>query len=425
MTKHANHRTSVSALMGTTVVDAQGSAFGHVREFAVAPTVDASHVYGMVVKLTSAKRGDRPSLVPVAELQLTDGGQMQLRPTATPTTLSDDETYLLLERDLLDQQIIDIHGHKVVRVNDVDLTWELPEEGSPDLTLRICEVEVGMRGAVRRLLKGLPASSVDRIAARFSASIIPWDFVDLIDRDPSRRVRLKIEQDRLSQMHPSDIADILEDLAPAERHAIFLSLDEEVAAEALEEVGPKMQQSLIESLDSEQIAGIVEEMDPGAAADLLSELSDERSDAILEEMDPEERQEVEDLLEFSGDSAAGRMTTEYIALPKAAVVRQGIEALREFEGDIETITDVYLLDEEERIVALIPLVQLLLAGAEAPLADLPHGHLVSCDVDANGKKVAELFDKYNLRALPVVDHEKHLVGVIHAEQVIALLRGKG
>jgi magnesium transporter len=424
MTKHANQRTSVSALMGTTVVDAQGSAFGHVREFAVAPTVDASHVYGMVVRLTSAKRGDRLSLVPVAELQFDDAGQMRLRATASPTTLSDDETYLLLERDLLDQQIIDIHGHKVVRVNDVELVWEPPVEGSSDLTLRICEVEVGMRGAVRRLLKGLPANSVDRISARFGASVIPWDFVDLIDRDPARRVRLKIEQDRLSQMHPSDIADILEDLAPAERHALFLSLDEEVAAEALEEVHPKMQQSLIESLDSEQIAGIVEEMDPGAAADLLSEMSDERSDAILEEMNPEERQEVEDLLEFSGDSAAGRMTTEYLALPEAAVVRQGIEALREFEGDIETITDVYLLDEEERIIALIPLVQLLLAAAEAPLVDLPHGHLVSCDVDANGKKVAELFDKYNLRALPVLDHEKRLVGVIHAEQVIALLREK-
>jgi magnesium transporter len=424
MTKHANQRTSVSALMGTTVVDVQGSPFGQVREVAVAPSVDSAHVYGIVLKLTSSKRGDRPSLVPVAELQLTAAGQMQLRATATPITLSDDETYLLLERDLLDQQIIDIHGHKVVRVNDVDLTWECSEDGSKDLTLRICEVEVGMRGAIRRLLKGLPASSVDRIAARFGASIIPWDFVDLIDRDPARRVRLKIEQDRLSQMHPSDIADILEDLAPAERHALFLSLDEEVAAEALEEVHPKMQQSIIESLDSEQIAGIVEEMDPGAAADLLSELSHERSDAILEEMNPEERQEVEDLLEFSGDSAAGRMTTEYIALPKAAVVRQGIEALREFEGDIETITDVYLLDEEERIVALIPIVQLLLANAETPLADLPRGHLVSCDVNATGKKVAELFDKYNLRALPVVDHEKHLAGVIHAEQVIALLRQK-
>jgi CBS domain-containing protein/sporulation protein YlmC with PRC-barrel domain len=424
MTKHANHRTSVSALMGATVVDAQGSAFGHVREFAVAPAVDASHVYGMVVKLTSAKRGDRHSLVPVAELQLNDAGQMQLLVTASPTTLSDGETYLLLERDLLDQQIIDIHGHKVVRVNDVDLVWEAPEGGSTELTLRICEVEVGMRGAVRRLLKGLPADSVHKIASRFGTSIIPWEFVDLIDRDPARRVRLKIEQDRLSQMHPSDIADILEELAPAERQALFVSLDEQVAAEALEEVRPRMQQSLIESLDSEQIAGIIEEMDPGAAADLLSELSDERSDAILEEMDPEERQEVEDLLEFSGQSAAGRMTTEYVALPEAAVVGQGIEALREFEGDIETITDVYLIDEEERIVALIPLVQLLLAAAETPLADLPHGHLVTCDVDANGKKVAELFDKYNLRALPVLDHDKRLVGIIHAEQVIALLREK-
>jgi magnesium transporter len=225
-------------------------------------------------------------------------------------------------------------------------------------------------------------------------------------------------------MHPSDIADILEELAPAERHALFASLDEEVAAEALEEVGPRMQQSLIESLDSEQIAGIVEEMDPGAAADLLSELSDERSEAILEEMDPEERQEVEDLLEFAGDSAAGRMTTGYIALPAASIVADAIQTLRDFEGDIETITDIYLIDEDEHIVALLPLVQLLLAPVETPLADLPHGHLVSCEVDATGRKVAELFDKYNLRALPVVDREKRLVGVVHAEQVIALLREK-
>jgi Mg/Co/Ni transporter MgtE len=223
-------------------------------------------------------------------------------------------------------------------------------------------------------------------------------------------------------MHPSDIADILEELAPAERQALFISLDEEVAAEALEEVKPRMQQSLIESLDSEQIAGIVEEMDPGAAADLLSELTDERSEAILEEMDPEERQEVEDLLEFSGNSAAGRMTPEYIALPTTAVVDQAINALRDFEGDIEMITDIYLLDEEERIAGLVPLVRLLLAKADASLDKLPHGHIVTCNVDANGRKVAELFDKYNLHSLPVVDHEGKLVGVIHAEQVIALLR---
>src|SRR5882757_11406944 len=288
MTKHSNHRTSVSALIGSPVADASGGTFGHVREFAVAPSIDAAHIHGIVIKPASAKRGDRHSLVPVTHLRLTSTGGMQLRETANPTPLPDDESFLLLERDLLDQQIIDVHGHKVVRVNDVDLVWENYEENGAEndraLSLRISEVEVGMRGAVRRLLKGLPQEPVNRISARFGASCIPWDFVDLIDRDPSRRVRLRVEQDRLSKMHPSDIADILEDLAPPERHALFLSLDEEVAAEALEEVKPRMQQSLIESLDSEQIAGIVEEMDPGAAADLLSELTDERSDAILEEI---------------------------------------------------------------------------------------------------------------------------------------------
>ena len=412
--------------MGSAVVDAKGGTFGHVREFAVAPSIDAAHIHGIVVKPASAKRGDRPSLVPVTQLQLTSTGALQLRETANPTPLPDDESFLLLERDLLDQQIIDVHGHKVVRVNDVDLVWENYEENGTEsgqaLSLRIAEVEVGMRGAVRRLLKGLPKQPVDRIAARFGASCIPWDFVDLIDRDPARHVRLRIEQDRLSKMHPSDIADILEELAPAERHALFLSLDEEVAAEALEEVKPKMQQSLIDALDSEQIAGIVEEMDPGAAADLLAELPDERSEAILEEMDPEERQDVEDLLEFSGNSAAGRMTTEYVALPATGIVDQAINALRDFEGDIETITDIYLLDEEERITGLIPIVRILLAKAEMPLANLPQGHLVTCSVDANGRKVAELFDKYNLRSLPVIDRDKKLVGVIHAEQVIALLR---
>ena len=430
MTKHGNQKTSVSALMGTVVADAHGKPFGRIREFAVSPEANASHVHGFVLKLDGARANATPSLVVIGDLELTSTG-LQLTGSANPTPLPDGELYLLLERDLLDQQIIDVHGHKVVRVNDVELVWETLSDNTPGnpptdtpggLCLRIAEVEVGLRGALRRLLKGLPSTTVESLACRLSPSVIPWDFVDLIDRDPSRRVKLTIEQDRLSQMHPSDIADILEELAPADRHALFISLDEEVAAEALEEVRPKMQQALIESLDSEQIAGIVEEMDPGAAADLLSELPDERSEAILGEMDPDERQEVQDLLEFSGNSAAGRMTTDYIALPVEAVVAQAIDALREFEGDVEIITDIYLIDADGRISAMIHLVHLVLASPDAPLTTLPHGHIVSCDGDANGRKVAELFDKYNLRALPVLDHEKRLIGVVHAEQVIALLR---
>jgi CBS domain-containing protein/sporulation protein YlmC with PRC-barrel domain len=432
MTTNANRRTSVSALMGAAVTDARGRTVGHVTEFAVAPAVDSGHVQGLLVKLAgnhSGRDGKKRSLLPVSALQLAPSGAMQLRDGEAALQVAVGDDFLLLERDLLDQQIIDVHGHKVVRVNDVELVWEpgRSDSDSPDapgLTLRIAEVEVGVRGAIRRLLKGLPAGTVDRLASRVKPSIIPWEFVDLIDRDPSRRVKLKIEQERLSKMHPSDIADILEELAPAERQALFRSLDEEVAAEALEEVDPKLQKALIEDLDSEQVAGIVEEMDPGAAADLLSELTEERSDAILDEMDPEERQEVEELLEFSADSAAGQMTTEYLALGPGAIVADAIKALGEFEGDVETITDIYLLDAEGKLAGLVPLVRMLLVPATAPLADLTTGHLVSCKVSERVKKVAELFDKYNLRALAVVDEDGSLAGVILAENVIAQLREK-
>ena len=435
MTKRSNHLTSVSALMGVAVADASGKAVGHVREFAVCPPVDANHVQGLVLRAVGASRNARMSLAAIADLELTPTGSLQMRDSAALTLMPEEDSYLMLERDLLDQQIIDVHGHKVVRVNDVELVWEYGGDSSPDnsqnghtksddtgLSLRIAEVEVGTRGAVRRLLKGLPAATVERVSSRFRTSVIPWDFVDLIDRDPSRRVKLKIEQDRLAKMHPSDLADILEELAPAERQALFTSLDEGIAAEALEEVEPRMQKALTESLDSERIAGIVEEMDPAAAADFLAELPDERSEAILEEMDPEERQDVEDLLEFSGDSAAGEMTKDYISLSQGATVEQAVAALREFEGDVDELTHVFLLDEQDVLQAVVPLVKVLLAPRETVLETLSEHHIVSCDLHTSGKKVAELFDKYNLRALPVLDNDKKLVGVIYPEQVIAQLR---
>ena len=422
MTMNGNVRTSVSALMGAPVTDMQGRTVGHVKEFAVAPTEDSGHVHGLMLKLNSPGSGAKRSMLPIASLQLTMAGGLQLQDGEAALEISDGGNFLLLERDLLDQQIIDVHGHKVVRVNDVDLVWEQDRPDSPGLSLRIAEVEVGVRGAIRRLLKGLPRATVDRLACRVKASVIPWEFVDLIDRDPARHVKLKIEQERLSKMHPSDIADILEELAPAERQALFRSLDEEVAAEALEEVEPRMQRLLIEDLDSESVAGIVEEMDPGAAADLLSELTDERSDAILEEMNPEERHEVEELLEFSADSAAGQMTTEYVSLRAEATVADAIKGLEEFEGDVETITDIYVLDGEDRLQGLVPLVRMLLVKDDMTVGSLTTGHLVTCKLNDRAKKVAELFDKYNLRALAVVDDEGKMAGVILAEHVIAQLR---
>jgi Mg/Co/Ni transporter MgtE len=244
----------------------------------------------------------------------------------------------------------------------------------------------------------------------------------MIEVDPARRVKLNIEHERLAQLHPSDIADILEDLAPAEREAILTTLDEEVAAEALEEVEPKLQKVMMEGLTSEAAAGIVEEMDPSAAADLLAELSDARTEAILEEMDPEERQEVEELLEFREDSAAGRMTTAYVSVPKSAFVADGIQALRDFDGDIETITEIYLVDESDVLQGVVPLARMVLALPETRLDVLTEPRFISCEADAHQQQVAELFDKYNLRALPVVNSAGKLVGAVEADHVIAFLR---
>lgn len=428
--KHPHQMTSVSALLGMPVSDPTGRTVGHVRELAVSPTVDAKYVQGFLLKIVDSERGSRMSLVAVGDVE-PNTNRLQMRSCATAVALTEDDSYLLLDRDVLDQQIIDVYGHKVVRVNDVELVWEQVtetngQESEKELrpALRIAEVEVGMRGAMRRLLKGLPPATVERITSRFRTSVIPWDFVDLIDRDPARRVRLKIEQDRLAKMHPSDLADILKELAPAERQALFTSLDEGVAAEALEEVEPRMQKALTESLDSERIAGIVEEMDPAAAADFLNELPDERSEAILGEMAPEERQEVEELLEFPENSAAGQMTTDYISLSDTALFGDALQALREFEGDVEVQTHIFLVNEQEVLQGSVSLVKLLLATDGMHLKDLSDGHIVCCDVGASGKKVAELFDKYNLRALPVVNEDKKLVGVIYAEQVIEQLRAK-
>ena len=266
--------------------------------------------------------------------------------------------------------------------------------------------------ALRVLLKRIPPRE------------IPWEFVDLIETDPARRVKLKISHDRLAKLHPADIADIIEELAPKEREAVFETLDEEIAAGALEEVQPRFKKSILESLDSERAADIVEEMNPDAAADLLADLPEERTSEILQEMEPEERNEVAELMEFGGTTAAGRMNTEYLALDDSATVNDGIEALRNFEGGVESVSTLYLVDKEGHLAGAVPLAKIVLAKADDKLTSLSQEPLISTHAGAREKEVAELFDKYNLITLPVVDDEKKLTGVITSDDVISLLRAK-
>jgi sporulation protein YlmC with PRC-barrel domain len=417
MQVRATARVSLTALLGIPVTDAQGQLRGRLKDIAVATGPDAGKVAGLVLKSRAGL-----SIVPSHELIETPAGTLELRNASALVPLKDEGNFLFLQRDLIDRQIIDINGRKVVRVNDVDLEWT--GHGETHL-LRVVEVEVGLRGAFRRVFKGLlPRASLESLSRKFRYKGIPWHFVDVIEVDPARRVKLRIEHERLAGMHPSDLAEILEDLAPAERDAVFTSLDEEVAAETLEEVDPKLQKSLLEKLDQERIADIVEEMDPGAAADLLAELPEEQSDAILEEMEPEERQEVSELLEFDEKSAAGAMTTDFVAVNVNATVANAVQALRNFDGDPESVTEIYLLDDKRVLRGAIPLARLVMAQPETRLAVLAEPRVLSCPADMRQNELAEVFDKYNLHALAVVDSQNRMVGVVQADHVISFLREK-
>jgi len=409
---------ALSELIGAPVYDPSGTApVGKVREVAVVPQEDPHRVAAFVVK---TRHGER--LLLMKYVNGVNGGVRADTLSDGWTAYGGGEGMLLLERDLLDQQIIDVFGRKVVRVNDVDIH---EETGHEHIVLKLSAVDVGARGAIRRLLRGVvPKPALRSMMEKVPPRMIPWEFVDLIETDPARRVKLKISLDRLSKLHPADIADIVEELAPAEREAVFETLDEEVAAETLEELDPKLQVSVLSSLDSDRAADIVEEMDPDAAADVLGDMPPEATEEILTEMQPEERAEVAELMTFEEDTAAGRMTTEYMALRASAKVSDAIDMLRKFEGGVESVSTIYIIGDREKLLGHVSLAKIVLATPETPLMMLSTGHMPTIHPGADEKEVAELFDKYNLLTLPVIDEEGILTGVITADDVINMLRAK-
>jgi magnesium transporter len=411
----------LSELLGSPVYDPSGAPSGRVREVTLAPQEDRSRVASLIIKTKSGNR-----VLPIASVSQVNGGIRATTAAGTWAASDGNEGLFLLERDLLDQQVIDVHGRKVVRVNDVELQLDVQKEaGQVHPVLRVYSVDVGARGAIRRLLRGVaPRPALHALLDRIPPRTIPWTFVDLIETDPARRVKLKISHDGLAKLHPADIADIVEDLAPSEREAVFETLDHEVAAEALEEVEPKVQKAIVESLDSERAAEIVEEMDPGAAADLLGELPEDRTEQILVQMEPQASQEVVELLEHKEETAAGRMTTEFLAVPVTGTVENAVGAMEHFEGGIESVSTIYLVDSHGTLVGAVPLPRLVLAKASAPLLSLTQEPLVLSHEDTGDNEVAELFDKYNLLTLPVVDDHNKLMGVITSDDVISMLRAK-
>lgn len=404
----------LTELQGLKVFDLKQRILGRVKDAAIVPLIDSVRIDRFLIGGDPAwftVRYDQVETISLDGIYLRD---------ETITPYHRDEYMLRVGRDLLDQQIIDAHGRKVVRVTDV--TFEVKRNGDSDV-LWVLEVDIGLRSVFRRVVQGLiPPRWIRRLQRRIAPNSIRWEFCNILEADPQRRLRLNISNQLLEDMHPADLADIVEELSPEDREAIFATIDSEVAAEALSEVDPDIQASIIESLEPEVAADIIEEMSPDEAADVLAELEQETSDEILEEMETEPKSEVQELLEYEEDTAGGLMNTEYVALHEKATVADAIAGIRGNEELAENLNVVFLTDQDEKLVAAVPVARLFLAGSGASLKELAYESLIQAPVDESQDRLTELFDKYNLLTLPIVDEEGKLVGVITADDIISVLR---
>ncbi|MBI3696054.1 MAG: magnesium transporter [Acidobacteria bacterium] len=407
----------LTELTGLKVFAPDGERIGRIVEAAVAPTDHPKRVARYLV----GDGGRTRFMIRFGQVRsISLKGLMLSDDLLTP--YRHDESFLLLRKDLLDQQIIDANGRKVVRVNDMTLTIESVGERQE---LWVLEVDVGVRGAFRRLLEGVaPPATIRRLQEPIKPNSIRWEYCNLIEPDPQRRLKLNIATDMLNQLHPADLADIVEDLPPAEREALIETLDDEVAADTLTEVEPKIQASILESLDSDKAADLLEDMAPDEAADALAEVEEDVSREILGDMEHTPAAEIGELLEYKEDSAGGMMNTRLVALHENATVRDAVEALRGSEELLESLNMLFLVGPGERLVGAVPLARLFVLPDGAPLRDQALKPLLKVSIDTERDEVIEYFDKYNILTLPVVDEENKLQGVITADDVISALRQK-
>jgi CBS domain-containing protein len=329
---------------------------------------------------------------------------------------------LRLARDVLDKQIVDTHGAKVVRVNDLQLS---EVEGQ----LRLVGADVGLRGLLRRVGAESMAERVAGLAGRrLPRGIIPWHLVEPLetaDAAKTAAVRLTIPHAKLALLHPADIADVVEEMTADERVAVFQQLDLETAADALQEVEPEMQAAIVSDLPEERAADILEEMDPDEAVDLLQDLPEERREELVELMEKEEAKDVEDLLTYPEDSAGGIMTSDFLAFSGGLTAAQAIDELRAKQPDPDLTYYLYVVDAEGKLEGVLSLRDLVVAAPETKVSAIMDPHVLRADAETPKEEVAALIAKYDLLALPVVDARRKLIGAVTVDDVVELMLPRG
>src|ERR1700730_6016446 len=406
-------------LMGAEAYDAQGHFVGRVREFFIEPADQPNRISHFLLS-----RGRfQPLLAGYNQVAAVAPGTIRLNCSERELALyTPNEAWLAVRKDLLDQQIIDTQGRKVVRVNDVDLS---EQKTNGNVELRLTQVDVGLPGAVRRLLQGGVAPGIIRTLQHpLPQRTIRWEFVNLIEPDPLRRVKLRITHEKLEDLHPADLAEIMESLSAAERQGIIASLDEEMAGKVLAELDERLTTQIVEKLDPEKAADILEEMAPDAAADLLAELPKETSEELLEEMPGQEAEEVRELLAFDPSTAGGMMNTDFVFIGETATRAEALDWMRTEDLNLDALDTIVLLDTSAQFSGIVPVARLLLSAPEQSVGELKLEPLLSVQADADESEVFGRFRRYNLRKLPVVDEHQRPIGTIAVDDVVSRLVAK-
>lgn len=399
----------LSQMLGKPVVDSTGEKIGTVSDLAIS----TGEMFPRITSLAFQGPGRVPFMVSwrkyVDEFD-DDGIKLKMESHDVRFSyLQPDE--VLLARDLMNRQIVDTQGLKVVRVNDLKLS----QSGTQ---LRLLGAEVGIRGILRGL-HPIVEKAVVGVAKLFHREIpeqiIAWNYMDLLDRDLSK-VQLSVTHKRLDELHPADVADILEQLEPQQRANVFKHLDESRAFEAVSEMEDEFQAEFIDDLTDAQASRLLGKMDPDDAVEIVRDLPYEKAETLLRLMGWEDANEIRRLLGYKEGTAGGMMTTQYVAVKHDSTVKEVIEVLRNLEEDHPTVHYVYVLSDYGKFIGVLSLRTLVLTNEDRLVSEVMYTeNLISVTPDEEEEDVAADIFKYDMPAIPVCDESGVLLGIVTTE----------
>lgn len=399
----------LSELLNRPVIGASGTTVGRVLDFPAAQDIPYPPVRAIAVR---PLKGHDVRLVPWNKVASVEDHSFRLAIDELDESPGPDtEQELWLARDVLDKQIVDVEGAKLVRVNDIQLA-------RIDRELRVAAVDNSARGFFRRLgLEGLAKLLSSR---RGRLGLIDWEEVDLVP-GPSREVTLKVAYARLRKRRPAEIADVIGQLPPSAGAYALESMDDETAAQALAELAPEHATAVLNVMDEEEAADILEEMDADDAADILGDLDQERAADLMSRMELDAAEDVRHLLTYPEDTAGGLMNTDFVALPESMTTAEVIDLLRRTAPEAKDIYYLYVVDDDRRLAGSLSLRDIVVAPPERRISTLMERDIVSLPVTADEAEVARVLIKYNLVAAPVIDEDERLIGIVGVDDVLDLV----